>query len=111
MPKSKMVQFRKSINVISNCKECPCNVNILIDIDNEPPPQNACYHTTVRTLYKRILEYYPETKIQTGGFGTKCTGLPMFENDDMPPIHFSRNDEFDIEKNGFPYWCPLERSK
>src|SRR5674476_1010007 len=98
-----MVQFKKSIDVISNCKDCPCNVNILIDIDCEPPPQNACYHTTVRRLYKRILEHYPKTKIKIGGFdGGKGKSLPLMENDDAPPIAFSEKDIEQIEKTGFP---------
>lgn len=93
-------QFRKSIKVLDSCKQCPCYTNLYW---GDPKRQWGCNHYIVKKIYKRILEYYPETDAKMFG-NTTLSG-------EAPAIAFSDNDIKKIETIGFPYWCPLERSK
>ena len=81
-----MAQYRKAIIVIDNCKDCPCN------------KVGFCSHKVVSKIYGRILEYYPDS-------------IHMTDVGPDYPITFSDKDKKQIEKSGFPRWCPLDRSK
>jgi len=96
------MQCRKSIKVIDSCKDCPCYSHLYW---GDPREQWACNNIIVKRVYKRILEYYPETHTE---MFEKDTSL---DNNVSPAIAFSENDKKEIEEDGFPYWCPLERSK
>lgn len=97
-----MTQFRKAITVINKCSDCPCYTSLWW---GDPEKLWGCNHTTVKNVYKRIVEYYPKT------YTVEMEGNMALNNSEPPAIAFSENDLKEIETDGFPYWCPLDRSK
>lgn len=92
------MQCRKSIKIIQSCKDCPCHHHI----GYGNPPKTMCQHIEIwPNNAKRYLMNLKDRVFHTSD-GKDWTRLRR---------EFSDSDKKEIEIDGFPHWCPLERSK